>query len=111
MNVMTNHEAISAFLDNEPFNARELADALADPEGRALLIDLVALRGVVQPEPLQRAAPQRGRSSLRLAAAAAGLAAALGVGYQVGRGHDAGTPAPPEPTRIIAADTPWQDAR
>lgn len=108
---MTNHDVISAFLDNEPFTATELADALADPEGRVLLIDLIALRGVVQPEPVPLTVPSRGRQALRLAVTAAGLALALGLGYQYGRGHDVGTAAPPEPTRTIAADTPWQDAR
>jgi hypothetical protein len=43
--------------------------------------------------------------------AAAGLALALGLGYQFGRGQEAGTAAPPEPTRTIAADTPWRDSR
>ena len=35
------HEVISAFIDDEPFEPRELARALADPSGRILLIDLV----------------------------------------------------------------------
>ncbi len=38
------HEVISAFLDEEPFDSEELMDALSDPAGRALLIDLVALQ-------------------------------------------------------------------
>src|SRR5258705_10410622 len=40
----TNHEVISAFLDDEPFEPQALADALADPAGRGLLIDFVFLR-------------------------------------------------------------------
>lgn len=108
---MTNHDVISAFLDNEPFNATELADTLANPEGRALLIDLIALRGVVQPEPVPLTLPSRRRQTLRLVVTAAGLALALGLGYQVGREQEAGAAAPPEPTRTIAADAPWQDAR
>ena len=39
------HDVISAFLDNEPFDAQELSATLATSEGRDLLIDLVALRG------------------------------------------------------------------
>ena len=44
------HAVISAFLDDEPFDPVALADALSDPAGRALLIDLLALRHIVQPE-------------------------------------------------------------
>ena len=47
---METHDVISAFLDNEPFDASELARALADPEGRELLLDLVAMRTLVRDE-------------------------------------------------------------
>jgi len=47
------HDVISAFLDNEPFDSQELAGALASPEGRDLLLDLIALRAIVQPEELR----------------------------------------------------------
>lgn len=47
---MDNHDVISAFLDNEPFDAAELAAALADPQGRELLLDLVAMRALVRDE-------------------------------------------------------------
>lgn len=108
---MTNYDVISAFVDNESFDATELAHALADPEGRALLIDLVALRGIVQPEPAPVLVSARPRPWLRVAMTAAGLVVALGAGYQIGA-DAGGTPvAPPEPTRVIATDTPWQDAR
>jgi hypothetical protein len=43
------HDVISALLDDEPFDPEELREALDDPAGRALLIDLVALRRIVQP--------------------------------------------------------------
>jgi hypothetical protein len=46
---MTMHDVISAFLDNEPFDAEEFSAALATPDGRRLLVDLVALQGMVQP--------------------------------------------------------------
>ena len=42
----TNHEVISAFLDDEPFEPQALAEALADPAGRELLIDFVLVRHV-----------------------------------------------------------------
>jgi len=45
---MDNHDVISAFLDNEPFDAAELARALAGPEGRELLLDLIAVRTLVR---------------------------------------------------------------
>jgi hypothetical protein len=45
---MDTHEVISAFLDNEDFDAGDLARALAQPGGRELLLDLVALRTLVQ---------------------------------------------------------------
>ena len=47
---METHDVISAFLDNEPFDAAELTRALADPQGRELLLDLVALRALVRDE-------------------------------------------------------------
>ena len=45
----SSYEVISVFLDDEPFDSDELVRALSDPAGRAFLIDLVALRGIVQP--------------------------------------------------------------
>ena len=42
------HDVISAFLDDEPFDAAELAAALADRAGRTLLIDLIALRHLAE---------------------------------------------------------------
>ena len=43
-------DVISAFLDDEPFDSNKLTEALSDPAGRTLLIDLIALRHLVQPE-------------------------------------------------------------
>ena len=70
------HEVISAFLDDEPFDSEELVGALSDPAGRALLIDLVALRRIVQPTdsmPAIRCASPVRRPVWRVAAAAAAL--------------------------------------
>jgi hypothetical protein len=113
------HEVISAFLDDEPFESRELADALADPSGRRLLIDLVALRHIVQPDegmPVRRARP---RPLLRFAAAAAVLVALVG-GYAAGARQGAQVlrePASreslsneaPAPTRVVQSPTNWQN--
>ena len=42
------HDVIQAFVDGEPVDPVELEQALADPEGRAHLIDLVVLRKLVR---------------------------------------------------------------
>jgi hypothetical protein len=45
---MTDHQdVIGAFVDNEPIEAEELAAALATPDGRDYLIDLLVLRNLV----------------------------------------------------------------
>jgi hypothetical protein len=43
------YEVISAFLDDETFAPQDLAAALSEPDGRTLLIDLISVRGIVQP--------------------------------------------------------------
>jgi hypothetical protein len=102
----TRHEVISAFLDDEPFDLEELESALGDPAGRTLLIDLVALRQMVQPEatvPMMSTRPPR-RSVWRVATAAAGLALTLAGGYLAGQ-HSvspSSLDAPP-PTRVVQA--------
>jgi hypothetical protein len=106
------HEVISAFLDDEPFDPQDLATALADPDGRALLIDVLALRTIVQPTD---AMPTAGfirptsRFRLRPALAAAAVFLALGTGFVLGerRTATAVSQAPP-PTRIVQAGTSWQ---
>ncbi len=118
----TNRDVISAFIDDEPFEPRALADALADPEGRAMLLDLIALRALVQPVtdagvmPLVAASTgSRLRpSSTGWLAIAAALLLAIGAGYAAGhRTHADSTSAstvaverdvPPAPTRTIALD-------
>jgi hypothetical protein len=111
---MTNtHEVISAFLDDEPFDPRELADALSEPSGRALLIDLVALRHIVQPDsaiPSGMPARRPRRSPLRAFIAAAAVFVALIGGYLVGERRGAMVVSePPAPTRVVQSATTWQD--
>ena len=109
--IMANYEVISAFLDNESFSSEELKHALADSEGRALLIELIGLRRIVQPDAVgaTRAISPR-RPLFRVAVAAAGIAMAVVGGYQLGS-HDGGpTVTAPEPTRVIAPAATWQES-
>ena len=101
------HDVISAFLDNEPFDAQELGASLATTEGRDVLLDLIALRTVVQPPEQQRAAASR-TPRWMLASVAAVLLALIG-GYQFGRvqsrhtGEDGvvSSITAPEPTTVL----------
>lgn len=102
------HEVISAFLDDEPFDAGELATALSDPAGRALLIDLVALRHVVQPDALVPPSLPGRRPAWRHLLAAAAMVIALVGGYFIGvRRNTVDTTGPPVPSRIVQAND-WQ---
>lgn len=103
----TPHEVISAFIDDEPFDPQALAHALSEPTGRDLLIDLVALRRLVQPADgapsIRTADPVRPRP-WRLVAAAAVLLSTLAGGYLIGerRATSTASEAPP-PTRVVEA--------
>jgi len=102
------HEVISAFLDDEPFDAGELARTLSDPSGRALLIDLIALRHVVQPEAMVAPSRPEGRSPWRPLLAAAAMVVALVGGYFIGDARNAIDRAePPAPSRVVQAND-WQ---
>lgn len=109
----TNHEVISAFLDDEPFEPQALADALADPAGRDLLIDFVLLRHVAQPQEsaavTPRVPPLRSKRPFYLAAAAAVVVALLG-GYQLGQRQATDeSPRPPQATRVVQSAPVWQE--
>jgi len=101
-------DVISAFIDNEPFDPVELRDALATPEGRDELLDLIALRAVVQPtEPTVPAAAPRVRSIARWTLAAAAAAVLVIGGYTVGRSTppdewpSSASVTAPEPTSVF----------
>ena len=108
---MTNHEVISAFLDNEPFDPQALAAALADAEGRELLLDLVALRALVADEPAVAAIPRRAELASRSRWIATGfLAASLIFGAGAAwllppllRQQRADVP--PRPDRVVTFET------
>ena len=102
------HAVISAFLDDEPFDAAELAAALADPDGRTLLIDLVALRHIVQPDEAAVSTLGTFRSRWRPLVATAAMLVALAGGYVLGERRGAVEQSdPPAPTRVVQ-ETAWQ---
>ena len=107
------HEIISAFLDDEPFDASQLAEALAEPAGRDLLIDLIALRHLARSddkEPHTLRDPEPWRASLRAMLAAAAVLVALVGGYLVGeRRSETGLPDAPAATRVVDAPPAWQE--
>jgi hypothetical protein len=107
------HEVISAFLDDEAFDGNALAQALSEPAGREVLLDLVALRHLVRTEGKEAAAltaPTLWRSSLRALVAVAALVVALVGGYLVGaRRTESEMSAAPPATRVVQAPAAWKD--
>ena len=107
-------DVISAFLDDEPFDSAQLAEALSQPDGREVLIDLIALRHLAQPDAgdtRATALPRRPEGSTwRAWAAAAAVLVALAGGYLTGaRGWNARLADPPAATRVIESPAEWQD--
>lgn len=113
---MTNSEVITAFIDNEPFDSRELALALESPEGRALLVDLIALRSLAQPDdvvPVAIRPPAARTRPAYVAIAAAAVVLALVGGYKWGERSvtaTAETSTPPSPARVVSGGTAWVEA-
>jgi hypothetical protein len=110
------HSIIEAFADNEPVDPGRLKDALAAPEGRDYLVDLLVLRGLVGGDGEYRLTPAaalpRPVSRARRWSAAAAIAAVSVVGgYYAGQQWApaasvdeaaAGiSTSAPEPTRVI----------
>jgi hypothetical protein len=104
------HEVISAFLDDEPFDPHALGHALSEPDGRTFLIDMVALRCIVQPEetaPVRFPAVRR-PSRLRALMAVAAVVVALVGGYVAGQTRSEPKAASaPAPTRIVQGPPAW----
>ena len=127
---MTNHTdyelTIATFLDGEPVAVERLRDALARPEGREHLIDLIALRQLVVSEPIGAtslsvlALPAR-RGVWRPLAVAAALVLAVVGGYVTGSraGREPSVAvvqapqqadAPPRPTVVVTVER-WQETQ
>jgi hypothetical protein len=108
-------DVISDFLDGRTLELADLARALETPDGRALLIDSLALRRLVQPtDPIpQLSLPlQQSRLWLRSALAAAAVVAAVVSCYVVGTRHTpVGVTDAPEPTRVVQVVSTGQDLR
>ena len=121
---MNIEDTIDAFLDGEAVEPGALDAALAASEGRAYLIDALALRQLMSEAPAA-AAPVRRRPALLVSARAAVLAVGLiGLGYAVGTRtttpetivvptNSAENLAPPEPTRVIELKpgVNWQESK
>jgi len=105
------HEVISAYVDDEPFDANALALALSEPDGRDVLLDLLALRHLVRTEGKDIAAPndrKPWRTSVRVVMAAAAVLVALVGGYLVGaRRTESRMSAAPPATRVVQAPAAW----
>jgi hypothetical protein len=101
------YEVISSFLDDDPFDPEELADALSDPAGRALLIDSIVLRRLVQPAeamPVMSVPASAVRFRWQAAAAAAVLCVGLAGGYfMAGRRVPAAEVQAPPASRVVQA--------
>ncbi len=123
---MTDHEVIAAFADGERVEARALKHALSTSAGIDYLMDVMALREILDESgatvPDARVAPPLSRP-IRWIAVAAGICLAALAGYGVGAGRTAAPPAapasvaqdagPPKPTVVIKLrpGVGWQDVR
>jgi ferric-dicitrate binding protein FerR (iron transport regulator) len=106
------YSVISAMLDDEPFDAAAMSDALETAEGRTLLMDLVALHHLVQtPVSVPVARLSSPKRPWRLAVAAAVVLAAL-TGYVVGERQEdhvaAAVATAPNATRVVETTGTWQ---
>ena len=109
---MTIESTIDAFVDGETVDPAALDAALAAAEGRAYLIDALAMRQLLSDGPAAVAPVRRPRAPLSYARAAAVVLALVGLGYAAGvrtppreplvvPASSAQSAAPPEPTRVI----------
>ena len=99
-------DVIEAFVDGEPVDPASLKNALAQEAGRAQLVDLLVLRGLVAgqwaPRPAASAAPPTRASRLWLVAAAATVAGVGVLGGYVAGSHRVVKSMAPPPTAIDA---------
>lgn len=103
---MNIEDTIDRFIDGETVDTTALDTALASREGRAYLIDILALRELSAAEPVLAADGKRGRTRVHLYARAAVIAVGLlGVGYAAGQRRAIEPPAAP-PTTASIADAP-----
>lgn len=124
------HFLIDDLVDGEPVDPARLAEALADPDARQYLADVLVLRGLVRNEPGAEAAGARARTTapwrLRLVAAAAVLvtgALGFGLGWRAAGerpppGSRTNTPgvisiSAPEPSAVITLEpgVDWDERR
>jgi hypothetical protein len=126
-------EALAAWLDGEPVARTDVALALDTREGRDYVLDLMALRRMVDvttPALIAKVPARQVGRWPTFAAAAAGLVLCIAGGFAAGRLTtpvliDSGTPAPvtvpvstpasitaPAPTRVIRLEegTSWRDS-
>jgi hypothetical protein len=102
-------EIVDAFVDGERVDGDALKRALAEPAGRDYLVDVLALREMVQatePERAVRPRARRFRAPAYWAAAAALVLALAGGLFYTSRPSDA----PPAPDRVVKLErgVDWQ---
>jgi len=110
---MDTDSVLSAFLDDEAFDPADLARVLADPGGRALLLDLVALRTLVRDEPVTTPVRGPARVSRSKWIAVGFLAASILFGAGAAwllppllrQRSSAGDEVPPTPTHVVTFET------
>ena len=81
-------DVIAAFADGEPVSAPELSAALTHEDARTYLIDVLALRGLLDGRPQQpvvTVVPPAGNRARWFTAAAALVIAGVAGGYSAGR--------------------------
>jgi len=104
---METYDVISAFLDNEPFDSVELARALAEPDGRELLLDLVALRAVVSkadPPAATATSPANAAAARRTGMIVGFLAASLLFAAAGALLRQPARDVPPKPDHVVTFD-------
>ncbi len=114
-------DVLAAWVDGEPCDRADVLAALASPEGRAYVFDLMALRRVVAvTSPTAASVPSRpSRRWSRLATTAAAAIVCIGSGYglaqlahrttpvppSVTEGESTNEPSAPQPTHVIRFET------